>query len=149
MKILKKPVVCFDVDGVLRKGKQALPGAKQAIIKLREKGIPISLLTNGGGEPEFKRANVINKLLGLENEYQIKGEEVFLCHSPMRKALEKKTDGHVLITGTGDIKSVMKHYGFENFITVEEYSQIFPDLFPNFFVDAKYIFVNIVRIRLE
>ena len=137
-KILKtKPFVFFDVDGVLRKGKSAIPGAKEAILKLKDKDIPLAIITNGGGEPEYKRAEAINNILGLNNQEIFNGENVFLCHSPMQSSLLKNYEGHVLITGTGDIKSVMNHYNFNNFITVEEYAQIFPNIFPKFFVDQE------------
>lgn len=32
---LKCPCICFDVDGVLRKGNQILPGAKESIERLK------------------------------------------------------------------------------------------------------------------
>jgi HAD superfamily hydrolase (TIGR01450 family) len=134
-----RPAVCFDVDGVIRRGNNAIPGAKEAIIKLRNKDIPIALITNGGGEPEFKRAQMINRILGFEDsEPGFKANEVFLCHSPMKTVLENyKGNKTVLITGTGDLHSVMKEYGYSNYITVDEYSKIFPILFPHFFVETE------------
>jgi predicted glycosyltransferase len=41
----------------------------------------------------------------------------------------------VLITGTGDIHSVMKEYKFKKYITSLEYASLFPNIFPPFFAD--------------
>ena len=35
MKYFRTPAVCFDVDGVLKKGNTAIKGAKESLIKLR------------------------------------------------------------------------------------------------------------------
>jgi len=37
MKNIRVPCICFDVDGVLRKGKHVLPGAKESIENLKYK----------------------------------------------------------------------------------------------------------------
>jgi HAD superfamily hydrolase (TIGR01450 family) len=133
-----KPAICFDVDGVLRRGPSAIPGARETIMKLRNLNIPISIITNGGGEPEHRRADVINKVIGLSEDHGFKKHEIQLCHSPMKSVLDSYNNNKtVLITGTGDLKAVMKEYNYHNYITVDEYSKIFPFMFPHFFVETE------------
>ena len=40
------PAICIDVDGVLKRGPVPIPGAIEAIKKLRKYKIPFSILTN-------------------------------------------------------------------------------------------------------
>jgi len=47
--------IAFDIDGVLLRGREPIPGAPALLGELREKGIPFSLLTNDGcHSPEQK-----------------------------------------------------------------------------------------------
>ena len=125
-----KHAICFDVDGVLRKGTNALPHAKESIKKLRLNNVPISIITNSGGEPEYKRTEKYNIQLGLEKEFELKPYEIIMCHTPMRRLIETYTNELILIAGIDDIISVMNHYNYRNFITFEEYFRIFPNQFP-------------------
>jgi HAD superfamily hydrolase (TIGR01456 family) len=96
----------------------------------------LAIITNGGGETETVRAKKISSVLNIyEPEYEIAPDEVILCHTPMKPIIHQYTNSKILITGTGDIKSVMREYSFNNFITSEEYALIYPNLFPHFFVD--------------
>lgn len=82
------------------------------------------------------RAASLNRVLNLDSEeIKIQPDEVFLCHSPMRKALQQYKNDIVIITGTGDIHSVMKEYNHSKYITVEEYVSLFPHAFCHFFVE--------------
>jgi len=51
------PALAFDVDGVLLRGPNPIPGAREALEKLRKKKIPFMLLTNGGGSIEADKAS--------------------------------------------------------------------------------------------
>ena len=44
-----KPLFVTDIDGVLVRGRAAVEGTRDAVIALRQEGIPLALLTNGGG----------------------------------------------------------------------------------------------------
>ena len=140
---VKFPSVSFDVDGVLKKGNVAIPRAKEAIQKLRERGIPISLITNGGGELEEHRGNRISNILNLEDKYKFKANEVFLCHTPMKDLIPKFKDKFVLITGIKNCDEVIENYGFTNYMTTHEYSTIFEDIVPLF------SFINSNKEKLE
>ena len=129
------PAVCIDVDGVIKRGSYPIPSALASIIKLRQQRIPLSILTNGGGDTEQARAIQYSKLLGLPPRYRFTPSEIILCHSPMKDALlkYKQRNQLLLVSGTGKIDSVLLNYGFRNFITTEEYTHMFPEMFPFFY----------------
>jgi ribonucleotide monophosphatase NagD (HAD superfamily) len=56
--------VAFDFSGVLAVGSKALPRAKEALLLLKEHGIPYVILTNAGGRTDKERARFMNKALG-------------------------------------------------------------------------------------
>jgi ribonucleotide monophosphatase NagD (HAD superfamily) len=126
-----KPSICFDIDGVLKQRNTPLPFSRESIIKLRYKDIPIALITNSGGEPEHIRVEKINKLFNLESDYAFKSHELNLCHTPIQKVILGYTNQIALIAGVGDIKGVMNSYNYTKYITVEEYTKLFPELFPH------------------
>jgi ribonucleotide monophosphatase NagD (HAD superfamily) len=136
-----KPSICFDVDGVLKQRNTPLPFARESLIKLRHKDIPIALITNSGGEPEYIRVQKINKLFNLESDYSFKTNELFLCHTPIQKIIKKYTNQLALIAGVGDVKAVMDNYNYKKYITVEEYISIFPELFPHVWYKEEYVFL--------
>ena len=51
------------------------------------------------------------------------------------KPILNKTEKMILVTGTGNIKSVMKEYNHSKYLTVEEYATLFPNFFCHFFVE--------------
>ena len=60
-----------------------------------------------------------------------------MVHTPMKLLKEKFEDKLVLIAGLGDMTEVITHYGFKNFITVEEYNCHFPEIYSFFLVEKK------------
>lgn len=140
------PAVCIDVDGVIRRGNNPIPFARNAILKFRQHKIPIAIMTNGGGETEAKRARYYSRLLNLPSNEKFHQDEIVLCHSPMKPNLKKYNSSLMVITGNGKIQDVMKSYGYNNFITAEEYAQIFPEIFP-FFFDIKRTKDDIMKTR--
>lgn len=44
-----KPLFVTDIDGVLVRGPTPIDGTRDAVVALKEAGIPLALLTNGGG----------------------------------------------------------------------------------------------------
>jgi len=76
------------------------------------------------------RAEALSKILCLDSvDIKLKGEEVFMCHSPMKPVLSEYKNKTILTAGIGDNDSIMKAYNCSNYITVNEYLQIFPHLF--------------------
>lgn len=134
----KFPSVSFDVDGVLKKGNTQIPRAREAIIKLKQRGIPVSLITNGGGELEAARGNRISEILQLEEKYKFKANEVFMCHTPIKELITQYRDKFILITGIKSCNEVIESYGFSQYMTVFEYFSIFDDIAPLYsFINSK------------
>jgi HAD superfamily hydrolase (TIGR01450 family) len=75
------PAVAFDVTGVLHLGSKAIPRALEALMMLKDRGVPFVLLTNAGGRLESERADMINKLLGTDI---ITERNVIQSHTPMK-----------------------------------------------------------------
>ena len=149
----KLPSISFDVDGVLRRGNNPIPRAKEAIMKIKERNLPISLVTNGGGELEEIRGNRISNILNLEDKFKFKSDEVFLCHTPMRNLLSQYKDKFILISGIHDCNEVIESYGFTKYMTVHEYYTIFNEIVPlyNFLNSKEEIktIINNVEKRLD
>ena len=57
--------VAFDIDGVLTRAPNPIPGAKEALELLQAAGAPFALMTNGGGTTEALKAAQLSTLLGL------------------------------------------------------------------------------------
>lgn len=67
MKKFKTPAIAFDATGVIYRGIDPLPHAKEAFNKLIRHNIPYCVLTNAGGSLESERASMFNKYLGIKN----------------------------------------------------------------------------------
>ena len=125
----KFPAICFDIDGVLYRGKKLIPGADQVIRFLQEHGkIPFLLLTNGGGIPESERADVVNGILGLEGRHRLQGEQMVLCHTPFKRLVPDYKNKLIVVGGLHRPVEVAQLYGFEQVIDILEYSSVFPQL---------------------
>jgi ribonucleotide monophosphatase NagD (HAD superfamily) len=143
------PSVSFDVDGVLKVGNVTLSKARESIIKLRERKIPISLITNGGGEIEGKRGERVSNIIGLEDKFRIKGDEVFLCHTPMKDLYERFKDKIILIAGIKESDEVIESYGFTKYLTANEYFTLFDGIVPYFSCLSSNDGKNKVREKVE
>ena len=56
-----KPLFVTDIDGVLVRGPTPVDGTRDAVVALREAGIPLALLTNGGGNLEQIKTDKMNQ----------------------------------------------------------------------------------------
>ncbi|CAB3979605.1 Hypothetical predicted protein [Paramuricea clavata] len=72
-------VLC-DIDGVLLRGRQLIPGARESIKTLYDQNIPVVFLTNQGLQLETDKAESLSDIFDI----QVKPEQVVLSHSPMR-----------------------------------------------------------------
>mmetsp|Transcript_11379 Transcript_11379/g.32330 ORF Transcript_11379/g.32330 Transcript_11379/m.32330 type:complete len:334 (+) Transcript_11379:121-1122(+) len=123
--------ICFDIDGVLLRGKNVLAGAADAVRAVRAAGMPHLFMTNGGGHLEHVRAQQLSAKLGLP----VHEEQVVLAHSPMRE-LATGAHGHapladkrVMILGCRDEVGVAKAYGFRKTVTPQEFWGQHPELY--------------------
>ena len=73
--------MAFDIDGVLYRGSNVMKDAVAAVNALKARNIPIIFLTNGGGQTEKQRAELLSKRLG---NVEIDSKQMFLAHTPMK-----------------------------------------------------------------
>ncbi|AOA61358.1 hypothetical protein PP7435_CHR1-0073 [Komagataella phaffii CBS 7435] len=101
---------CFDIDGVLLKGKKAIPGAANTLRYLQSEKVPFVLFTNGGGVSEESRSHFISKTLGVD----ISPRQIILSHTPFRALAQDERLNRVLVVGgPGDsARHVAQEYGF-------------------------------------
>jgi len=81
------PAIAFDATGVIYRGIQPLPFAKEAFQKLQSHNIPFCVLTNAGGSLEQARADKFNKYLGLECFTE---QNMVQANTPMRQIIQDK-----------------------------------------------------------
>lgn len=67
-RIAKSAVLC-DIDGVLFRGREILPGARESINALYEKQFPTLFLTNQGLQKEEETALNLSKNLNMKVEF--------------------------------------------------------------------------------
>ena len=81
------PAIAFDATGVIYRGIQPLPFAKEAFQKLQRHNIPFCVLTNAGGSLEKVRAERFNKYLELEC---FNAQNMVQANTPMRQIIHNK-----------------------------------------------------------
>ncbi|CDK26794.1 unnamed protein product [Kuraishia capsulata CBS 1993] len=105
----------FDIDGVIVKGPNTIPEAKEAMRMLNGENpynvkVPYIFVTNGGGRDEEARSKDLSDRLGVE----ITKDQVIQGHTPM-KDLVDVYDNVLVVGGVGDAcRKVAEGYGFKN-----------------------------------
>jgi ribonucleotide monophosphatase NagD (HAD superfamily) len=119
-----KPLFVTDIDGVLVRGPTPVQGTRDAVVALRNEGIPLALLTNGGGYLEGIKADKMNEIF-KENIFD--RNLMFMSHSPIRPHLRKYSQegGVLLLTGSLKITDIVDEMGINNYITADELHSIF------------------------
>jgi NagD protein len=98
----------IDMDGVLYRGSEIIPGADQFIRQLRTLGIPFRLLTNNS---QRTRRDVVAKLarMGIEAE----DENVFTSAMATARFLaEQKPGGTAYVIGEGGLLTALHQNGY-------------------------------------
>lgn len=98
----------IDMDGVLYRGADLLPGAGQFVRELRERGIPFRFLTNNS---QRTRRDVVAKLsrLGIDAEEQ----HVFTSAMATARFLaQQKPDGTAFVIGEGGLLTALHQEGY-------------------------------------
>jgi HAD superfamily hydrolase (TIGR01456 family) len=105
----------FDVDGVCVRGKEPIPGAREALRMLQDAKVPFIFLTNGGGLTE--KAHVAN--LSTRLNMSLDEKQFVQSHSPFHDLVPLYKDKTILcLGGHGDqIRDLAQEYGFQNVIT--------------------------------
>ena len=108
----------FDVDGVLVRGKEPVPGARETLKLLRDNSIPFIFLTNSGGKTEADQATTLAGRLGVP----IEPEQVVQSHSPFHDLVPLYRDKTILVLGGigNNIRNLAEAYGFRNVLTTSD-----------------------------
>ncbi|OAA60650.1 HAD-superfamily hydrolase, subfamily IIA, CECR5 [Cordyceps fumosorosea ARSEF 2679] len=123
----------FDIDGVLYKGQEGIPGAREMLQKIRQQGLRYVFLTNGGGAHENAKAASLAKRLGIENPEYVLKDRVILSHTPMRGWDDDiKKNGTVLITASQPetARQLARQYGFQRAVTPADLIAANPHIYP-------------------
>jgi NagD protein len=98
----------IDMDGVLYRGKQLIPGADYFIQQLREREIPFRLLTNNS---QRTRIDVVAKLIRLGID--VEEEHIFTsAMATARYLAEQKPGGTAFVIGEGGLLTALHSNGF-------------------------------------
>lgn len=123
----------FDIDGVLLRGKNPLPAAKEALSILNGNNklglkIPFILLTNGGGVSEVERCRKLSSQLGV----QIHPDQFIQSHTVLKSIVHNYVDVPVLVLGgQGDtLRRVAEGYGFRKAYTTLDILNWNPSIWP-------------------
>ena len=98
--------------------------------------LPFSLLTNGGGDTEKVRSDLVNKRMFGRTEPEgpndtiLNPNQMICCHTPLRDYVPQYGDKFVLVTGLGNVMQVCAEYGLRKAIHVEELYALIPQLSP-------------------
>jgi NagD protein len=98
----------IDMDGVIYRGAELIPGVDQFIAALRREGIPFLFLTNNS---QRTRRDVATKLrrLGLDSQEQ----EVFTCAMATARFLARqKPHGTAFVIGEGGLLQALHLHGY-------------------------------------
>ncbi|KAK3078385.1 hypothetical protein LTS18_007632, partial [Coniosporium uncinatum] len=101
----------FDIDGVLVRSSDPLPGAHETLSYLQKQRIPFILLTNGGGKTEQERVDDLSEKLGVRLDVSM----LVQSHTPfaMLDDLKEKTV-----------------YGFKNVVMPHDILVAHPEIWP-------------------
>uniref|UniRef100_A0A8B9TDY7 Haloacid dehalogenase-like hydrolase domain-containing 5 n=1 Tax=Anas platyrhynchos TaxID=8839 RepID=A0A8B9TDY7_ANAPL len=115
----------FDIDGVLVRGSQVLPAAREAFRRLAGAGgrlrVPVVFLTNAGNCLRAAKARELAQALGL----QVSPEQVILSHSPLR-LFSQFHRRCMLVAGQGPVEENAHNLGFKNVVTIEALRKAYP-----------------------
>jgi len=119
----------LDVDGVLVRGSEIVPGACEALQEMQRENIPFVFMTNGGGYTEEFKAKQYESKFGIT----VDPDQVIVSHTPMKLLADKHKDDKILLVGKRYEKllDVMRSYGFTNIMTTEEYQSREPKSYPD------------------
>lgn len=119
--------VLFDIDGVLTRGKNVIPAARQALKKITDSNgefqVPTVFVTNAGNTLRKYKAKQLSDLFDIN----VKVDQVMLSHSPLHLYKEYH-DKCVLVCGQGPVKEIADGLGFTKTVTIEDIKNTFPNL---------------------
>ncbi|EEB07243.1 hypothetical protein SJAG_02328 [Schizosaccharomyces japonicus yFS275] len=107
--------IAFDIDGVLLRGGDVIPGASESLRILNGENkygirVPYIFLTNGGGKSEEYRCNDLSQKLGIP----VSTSQFIQSHTPMRMYAEKYKTVFVVGGHLDSCRQVALEYGFKD-----------------------------------
>ena len=104
----KKRGFLIDMDGVLYRGSEIIPGAKEFIEKLQEKQIPFLFLTNNS---QRTRRDVAMKLIRMG--FKVGEQHIFTCAMATARFLSsQKKNGTAYVIGEGGLLHALHRNGY-------------------------------------
>lgn len=98
----------IDMDGVIYKGTEVIPGAPEFIQQLTRQGIPFLFLTNNS---QRTRRDVATKLIRMG--FKVEEENIFTCAMATARFLAKqKPDGTAFVIGEGGLLNALHSNGY-------------------------------------
>ena len=102
------PGYLIDMDGVIYRGNELIPGASRFVAELRSRGVPFLFLTNNS---QRARRDVATKLqrLGID----VEETHVYTCAMATARFLaSQKPDGTAYVIGEGGLMTALHNNGF-------------------------------------
>ncbi|KAL1630706.1 hypothetical protein SLS54_000577 [Diplodia seriata] len=120
-------VIWDDIDGVLLRSADPIPGASKALTYLQNQHIPFILLTNGGGKHESERVAEISEKLSLP----LSTSNFLQSHTPFA-GMDHYKDKTVLVCGGDGAKcrDVAEKYGYKTVVTPGDIYAAYPEIWP-------------------
>ncbi|KPI86499.1 hypothetical protein ABL78_4439 [Leptomonas seymouri] len=118
--------VVMDIDGVVYRGHQLIPGADTAIQHLATLRIPFLFMTNGGGKSEAEKAEELSELL----KCPVQPTQVLLAHSPMRLLVPEFREQRVVVVGAPHCAAIAREYGFRRAMSIQQFQCEHPETVP-------------------
>lgn len=100
----------FDIDGVLLRSKEPIPGASEALKLCQDNKIPFIVLTNGGGTLENQRTAFLSDAL----QVSLSPSQIIQSHTPFKTLVPKFSK--VLAVGSPQVRDVAEAYGFKKVV---------------------------------
>ncbi|KAG4078441.1 hypothetical protein HA402_000416 [Bradysia odoriphaga] len=105
---MKKKGFLIDMDGVIYKGSEPIPGAVEFINGLREKGLPFLFLTNNSQRTSRDVCYKLNKM-----GFKVNDTDIFTCAMATARYLaSKKENGTAYVIGEGGLLTELYNAGY-------------------------------------
>jgi NagD protein len=105
---MKKKGFLIDMDGVIYKGSEPIPGAVEFINGLRDKGLPFLFLTNNSQRTSRDVCYKLNKM-----GFKVNDEDIFTCAMATARYLaSKKENGTAYVIGEGGLLTELHNAGY-------------------------------------
>lgn len=105
---MKKKGFLIDMDGVIYKGSDPIPGAVDFINGLKEKGLPFLFLTNNSQRTSRDVCYKLNKM-----GFQVSDSDIFTCGMATARYLaSKKENGTAYVIGEGGLLTELYNAGY-------------------------------------